>query len=143
MRKQTAIQLAASAALLVTLGACETISEETTEALGSEYQAIVSPAAGGTGSGKVEVSLNNTTNSLCTDLELSPTVNMTSGGIYGPGNTLISSLDRPDGDEGGQDSKDCDTVTEAQIDAIQANPGAFWVRIDATTGNLSGPLRKE
>jgi hypothetical protein len=65
---------------------------------------------------------------------------MTSGGIYGPGNTLVADIDRPEVD---QDSDDCDNITDAQLDGIKANPGAYTVRINATPSNLSGVLRKE
>jgi len=76
---------------------------------------------------------------LCTDLELSPGVNMTAGAILGPGNTPVADIDVPDDN----DSDDCDNVTDAQIDGIKANPGAYRVQVNATTGNLSGPLVKE
>jgi len=131
--------LLASAGALLALAGCETVAEEVTEAIGFEYTAMLSPAAGGSGSGKAEVSLNDATDMLCTDLELSPGVNMTAGAILGPGNTPVADIDVPDDN----DSDDCDNVTDAQIDGIKANPGAYRVHINATTGNLSGPLVKE
>jgi hypothetical protein len=131
--------LLASAGALLALTGCETVAEEATEAIGFEYTAILSPAAGGSGSGKAEVSLNDATNMLCTDLELSNGVNMTAGAILGPGNTAVADIDVPDDN----DSDDCDNVTDAQIDGIKANPGAYRVQVNATTGNLSGPLVKE
>jgi hypothetical protein len=131
--------LLASAGALLALAGCETVAEEVTEAIGFEYTAILSPAVGGSGSGKAEVSLNDATNMLCTDLELSAGVNMTAGAILGPGNTPVADIDVPDDN----DSDDCDNVTDAQVDGIKANPGAYRVQVNATTGNLSGPLVKE
>ena len=137
MRNKAALALA-SACALGALTACETVTEEATEAIGFEYTAMLSPAAGGTGAGKAEVSLNDATNMLCTDLEISG-VNMTAGHIIGPGGTVIADIDVPDDN----DSDDCDNITDAQLDAIKANPGAFRVHIAATTGDLWGTLRKE
>jgi hypothetical protein len=139
MQHRTTPRLLASAAALLALAGCETVAEEATEAIGFEYTAILSPAAGGSGSGKAEVSLNDATNMLCTDLELSAGVNMSSGAILGPGNSPIADIDVPDDN----DSDDCDNVTDAQIDGIKANPGAYRVQVNATTGNLSGALVKE
>ena len=137
MRNRIAAMALASACALALTG-CETVAEETTEAVGFEYTATLSPASGGTGAGKAEVSLNDATNMLCTDLELS-NVSMTAGHIMGPGDTVIADIDVPDDN----DSDDCDNVTDAQIDAIKANPGAYRVHIDATTGDLWGTLVKE
>jgi hypothetical protein len=139
MRTRTTTRLIASAGVLLVLAGCETIAEEATEAIGFEYTAILGPTVGGSGSGKAEVSLNDATNMLCTDLELSPGVNMTAGAILGPGNAPVADIDVPDDN----DSDDCDNVTDAQIDGIKANPGAYRVQVNATTGNLSGPLVKE
>ena len=140
MQHSTTTRLLASAGAILALAGCETVAEEATEAIGFEYTAILAPAAGGSGSGKAEVSLNDATNMLCTDLELSSGVNMTAGAILGPGNTPVADIDVPEGDN---DSDDCDNVADAQIDGIKANPGAYRVQINATTGNLSGPLVKE
>ena len=137
MRNKTALALA-SAGILVGLGGCETVAEEANEAVGFEYTAMLTPAAGGTGSGKAEISLNDATNMLCTDLELSG-VTMTAGHIIGPGGAVIADIDVPDDN----DSDDCDNITDAQLDAIKANPGAFRVHIAATNGDLNGTLVKE
>ncbi len=137
MRNPAAIALA-SACALAGLTACETVAEETTEAVGFEYTAMLAPAAGGTGSGKAEISLNDATNMLCTDLELSG-VTMTAGHIIGPGDAVIADIDVPDDN----DSDDCDNITDAQLDAIKANPGDFRVHIAAASGDLWGTLVKE
>ena len=136
MRKPAHLLLAACAA--AALAGCETVAEEANEAVGFEYVAMLAPSAGGTGSGKAEISLNDATNMLCTDLELSG-VNMTAGHIIGPNNSVIADIDVPDDN----DSDDCDNITDAQLDAIKANPGAYKVHIAATSGDLWGTLRKE
>ena len=138
MRMPKATLLLTSAAALMALSGCETVAEEANEAVGFEYVAMLAPASGGTGSGKAEISLNDATNQLCTDLEISG-VNMTAGHIIGPGNTVIADIDVPDDN----DSDDCDNITDAQLDAIKANPGAYRVHIAATTGDLWGTLAKE
>jgi len=135
--KSTQLLLAATAALA--LAGCETIAEEATEALGQEFVAMLAPAAGGTGSGKAEISLNDTSNMLCTDLELNGAVAMTAGHIVGPGGTVVADIDVPDDN----DSDDCDNVSDAAIDGIRENPGAYRVHIAATTGDLNGTVRRE
>lgn len=128
-----------AACALVALTGCETVAEEVNEAVGSEYVAMLAPTGGGTGSGKAEISLNDTTNMICTDLELNGGVAMTSGHIMGPGNMAVADIDVPDDD----DSDDCDNVSDGVIDSMNNNPGAYWVHIDATSGDLSGTLRRE
>jgi hypothetical protein len=129
--------LGACAALA--LAGCETIAEEATEALGQEFIADLTPSSGGSGGGKAEISLNDAGNMICTDLELTNGVGMTAGHIVGPGNTLVADIDVPDDN----DSDDCDNVSDAAIDAINENPGAYSVHIAATTGDLNGRLRRE
>ena len=134
--------LAATAAFA--LAGCETITEEATERLGQEFIADLRPAAGGTGSGKAEISLNDTANMLCTDLELSSGVRMTAGHILGPGNAVVANLEVPTNrGPSDNDSEDCDTVADAHIDGIRSNPGAYRVHIAATTGDLTGRVRRE
>jgi hypothetical protein len=134
--KSAHLLLAACGAM--TLAACETVAEEANEAIGFEYIAMLAPAAGGTGAGKAEISLNDATNTLCTDLELSG-VTMTVGHIVGPGDSVIATLDVPKDN----DSDDCDAITDAQLDAIKANPGNYKVHVGTTTGDLYGTLVKE
>ena len=110
MNLRTPARLLASAGILLALAACETVAEEATEAVGFEYTAMLQPSAGGTGAGKAEVSLNDATNQLCTDLELSSAVRMTAGNILGPGGAVVADIDVPEADE---DSDDCDNVTDA------------------------------
>jgi hypothetical protein len=138
MRNKTALVLA-SAGSLVMLGGCETVAEEANEAVGFEYVAMLAPAGGGAAAGKAEISLNDATNTLCTDLELNG-VTMTVGHVVGPGGDAIATLDVP---KAGNDSADCDQITDAQLDSIKANPGAFKVHVGTTTGDLFGTLVKE
>jgi hypothetical protein len=136
MHRIAALALVSAAALA--LAGCETVAEEANEAVGFEYVAMLSPAAGGTGAGKAEISLNDATNTLCTDLELSG-VTMTVGHVVGPGGTVVATLDVPKDN----DSDDCDAITDAQLDAIKADPAAFKVHVGTTTGDLYGTLAKE
>ena len=130
--------LATATALLVLAG-CETVADEATEAIGHEFVAMLSPAPGGTGSGKAEISLNDATDMLCTDLELSSGVTMTASHIMGPGNAVVADIDVPDDN----DSDDCDNVTDATIDGIRTDPGAYSVHIAAGTGDLRGTFFRE
>jgi hypothetical protein len=138
MRNKATLALA-SAGILAMVGGCETVAEEATEAVGFEYTAILAPSGGGAARGKAEISLNDATNTLCTDLELSG-VTMTVGHVVSPQGQAIATLDVP---KDGVDSNDCDQITDAQLDAIKANPGAFKVHVGTTTGDLFGNLVKE
>ena len=64
---------------------------------------------------------------------------MTAGHVIGPGNVVIADIDVPDDN----DSDDCDNVSDAVIDAMRHNPGAYRVHIAATTGDLNGTLRHD
>lgn len=135
--KSSHLLLAATAAFA--LVGCESITEEATEALGQEFIAMLSPISGGSGNGKAEISLNDAGNMLCTDLELSNGVAMTTGHILGPGNVVVADIDVPDDN----DSDDCDNVSDAHVDGIRENPGAYRVHIAATTGDLGGRIRRD
>ena len=138
MRHSRTPYLLASVVAFAALAGCETVAEEANQVVGTRYTAILSPSGGGTGSAKADISTNDTTNTLCTDLELGAGVAMTAGHILGPGDTVVSTLEVPrDGD-----SDDCDAVADNVVDAIKANPGAYRVHVAATTGDLWGTLRK-
>ena len=131
--------LLASVCGLMVLSGCETVGEEVAEAVGYEYTAMLSAGAGGTGSGKAEISLDDATNTICTDLELANVGTVTAAHLMGPGGVVIKNIDTPDDN----DSEDCDVSTDAVIDGIRANPGAYMVHVQASTGTLTGRLRKE
>jgi hypothetical protein len=131
--------LLASVGALALLAGCETVAEEVNEAVGYEYTATLSPAASGSGAGKAEISLNDATNMICTDLELANGVAMTAGHIMGPGDVAVADIDVPDDN----DSDDCDNVSDGVIDSIRANPAGYRVHVAATTGDLHGMLVKE
>lgn len=138
MRTLKATHLLASACALFVLTGCETVAEETAEAVGAEFIANLTPVSGGSGVGKAEISVVDATNMLCTDLELGSGVAMTAGHIM-QGSTVIADIDVPDDN----DSDDCDNVSDAVVDSMRANPGAYMVHIAATTGDLHGTLRRE
>ncbi len=129
----------ASAVILAMLGGCATVAEKANAAIGFEYVAMLAPPGGGAAAGKAEFSLNDATNTLCTHIELTG-VTMTIGHVVGPGNSVVATLEVP---ESGNDSHDCDQITDAQLDAIKANPGAFKVHVGTTTGDLFGDLVKK
>jgi hypothetical protein len=140
--KSSRLLLAACAAAALT--ACETVAEEATEAVGQEYIAMLAPVGGGASMGKAEISLNDTTNMICTDLELAPGVAMTAGHIMGPGGAVVADIDVPSNAGGGDnDSDDCDNVADQALDGLRENPGAYWVHIAATSGDLRGAFRRE
>ena len=139
MRSRNITRLLVPACALVALAGCESIAEEATEALGQEFIAMLSPISGGSGNGKAEISLNDATNMICTDLELSNGVAMTAGHIVGPGNAVVADIDVPDDN----DSDDCDNVADRHVDGIRENPGAYRVHIAATTGDLGGRVRRD
>lgn len=139
MRCIGSTKVLASAVALAALSGCETVAEEVNEAVGFEYIAVLTPAAGGVGSGKAEISLNDMDNVICTDLELTSDVAVTAAHLMGGTNTVVTELDRP----GDKDSEDCDTLSDGVIDNIRANPGNYRVHVSATTGDLTGTLVKE
>ncbi len=139
MRSFKPVHLLASACAVITLSGCETISEEVNEAVGFEYTATLAPMAGGAGSGKADVTLNDATNTLCTDIELLGAGTVNAAYLNGPGGARVKSIDRPDDNN----SQDCDDVSDALIDGIKANPSNYSVHVETSTGNLQGTLRKE
>jgi hypothetical protein len=139
MRNKAALGMA-SAGLLALLGGCETVAEEANEAVGFEYIAMLAPSGGGSSGGKAELSLNDATNTLCTDLELAAGLRMTVGHVVSPQGAAIATLEVP---KAGNDSKDCDQITDAQLDAVKADPGAFKVHVGTDTGDYFGNLVKE
>ena len=126
--------LAATAAGALALGACETISEEVNEAIGNNFHASLSgaaevPAGDPDGVGMARIAINDATNQVCTDLEVRNVDNVTAAHIHegraGVNGPPVITLDAPDDD----DSDDCDTVSDALVDAIRRRPSDFYVNV--------------
>ncbi|MDQ4087637.1 MAG: CHRD domain-containing protein [Pseudomonadota bacterium] len=134
----------------VALAACETVQEVTNDALGNQFRAALNGAnvpGGGdpNGSGIARIETNDTTNTICTDLEVREIGAVTGAHIHrGAPGTIgppVVELDAP----GDNDSDDCDTVDDALLDQIRNNPGGFYVNVHtapfpqgAVRGNLQG-----
>jgi hypothetical protein len=93
------------------------------------------------GWGRAKIRVDDTFNELCVDLEVRSIGEVTSAqihrgaeGVEGP---AVVNLDRPDDDS---DSEDCDNIGDELADAIQANPGEYYVLIQ-TTDHPQGALR--
>ena len=139
-----ALLLAAGAALA--LGGCETVEEEVNEGIGNRFQAQLSGAAerpgpgDPDGTGMARIAINDATNRVCTDLEVRNIGNVTAAHIHRGGPQVagppVVTLDAPDDD----DSDDCDTVDDALVDEIRANPGGFYVNVH-TTDYPNGAIR--
>jgi hypothetical protein len=139
--------LAAACAALALAG-CETVNEAVNDAAGDQFRAQLSGAnepAGGDpdGAGLARIEINNSTNTVCTDLEIrqiSPAtaahIHRGAAGVNGP---PVITLDTPDDN----DSDDCDEVDQALIDEIRANPAGFYVNVhtaDFPDGAIRGQL---
>lgn len=130
---------------MLALAGCETVAEEVNEAVAREYVAMLTAVPGHNGSGKAEISINDTTNQICADLEIdnNTAASVTAAHIhYGRTGPIYVTLDTPDDN----DSDDCDTVSDAIVDHMRGNPGAYYVDVHTSThpgGALRGRLRKE
>ena len=130
------------------LAACETVDEAVTDAVGDQFRAQLSGAnepAGGDpdGAGLARVEINDTTNSICTDLEVRMIAPATAAHIHrgaaGVNGPPVVNIDPPDDN----DSDDCDDVPDALVDEIRANPGGFYVNVhtaDYPDGAIRGQL---
>ena len=122
------------------LAGCETIAEEAAQVTGDELVAALSPVGGGGGSGRAVISLNDTTNQVCTDLEVRGIGQVTAAHIH-LGATGPAYFDIEVEDD--NDTDDCDTTTDAQLDHLRRNPRAYWVDVhtsDRPAGALRGRL---
>jgi hypothetical protein len=137
-RRRRLITAAAGACLLAGLGTTGT-------ALASEFRATLSGdnalTQGDTdGWGRARVTVNDTLNTVCTDLEVRDIGQVTSAQIFrgkeGEQGEAVVRLDIPDD----EDSDDCDNVGDALADDIQRNPSDFYVEI-RTTDFPNGALR--
>ena len=131
------------------LAGCETMKEEVDEVIGNNFSATMNGAAEAPGPGdpdgwgKASIAINDAANTICTDLEVRDIAEPTAAHIHrgGPGvaGPPVVTLDPPDDN----DSDDCDTVTDALIDEIRANPGGFYVNVhtpDYPKGAIRGQV---
>ena len=138
--------LAAGTALALT--ACETVEEEVNEDIGNRFIAQLSgasevPPADPDGTGLARIAINDATNRVCTDLEVRMIGTVTAAHIHrgaaGTNGPPVITLDPPDDN----DSDDCDTADDALVDAIRANPSAFYVNVhtaDYPDGAIRGQI---
>jgi len=143
-----------SATLLAACGAlaiagCETVDEAVNDAIGDQYRAELNGAnepGGGDpdGSGLARIEISDATNTVCTDLEVRQIGAVTAAHIHrggaGVNGPPVITLDAPDDN----DSDDCDTVADALVDEIRANPGGFYVNVhtaDFPDGAIRGQIR--
>ncbi len=144
---RTCLLLAACGALA--LGGCETVNEVVNDAVGDQYRAQLNGAnvpGGGDpdGAGLARIEINDTTNTVCTDLEVRMIGAVTGAHIHrGAPGTIgppVITLDAPDDN----DSDDCDQVGDALVDEIRGNPGGFYVNVHTTdfpNGAIRGQIR--
>jgi hypothetical protein len=131
------------------LAACETVNEVANDAVGDQFETRLAGAnepGGGDpdGAGLARVEINDTTNTVCTDLEVRGIANVTAAHIHrgaaGVNGPPVVMLDAPDDN----DSDDCDDVGDALIDEIKRDPASFYVNVhtaDYPNGAIRGQLR--
>ena len=149
--KLTSGRLLLAACGLFALTACETVNEAANDAVGDQFRAQLSGAnepGGGDpdGAGLARIEISDTTNTICTDLEvrlISPAtaahIHRGAAGVNGP---PVITLDTPDDN----DSDDCDEVPDALVDEIKRNPAGFYVNVhtaDYPDGAIRGQLRRQ
>lgn len=137
------VMLIAAGALLA-LGGCETV----TKVIGNNFAANLSgsnevPPGDPDGVGTARIAINDATNQICTDLEVRNISAVTAAHIHrgaaGVNGPPVVNLDPPDDN----DSDDCDTATDALVDAIRQAPGAFYVNVhtaDYPNGAIRGQV---
>src|SRR5687767_8349529 len=130
------------------LAACESLTEEATEVIGNNFHASLSgaaevPPADPDGAGMARIAINDATNQVCTDLEVRMINAVTAAHIHegraGTNGPPVITLDAPDDD----DSDDCDTVSDALVDRLRNDPGAFYVNVhtvDYPAGAIRGQI---
>jgi hypothetical protein len=130
------------------LSGCETVNEEVNEVVGNNFVATLTganevPAADPDGSGVAQISINDATNQVCTDLEVRDISQVTAAHIHrgaaGVNGPVVITLDAPDDN----DSDDCDTVADSLVDELRHNPGGFYVNVhtaDYPNGAIRGQI---
>ena len=106
-------------------------------ALAADFHAMLNgdnmtPPGDTDGWGRVRITIDDTLNRLCADLEVRSISEVTSAHIYrggtGEKGAPVVRLERPDDD----DSFDCWTIGDELADEIQANPAAFYVGVNTS-----------
>lgn len=127
--------LIAAAGGALALAGCETVEEEVTEVIGNNFEANLNganevPGPGDAdGWGRARISIDDSTNRICTDLEVRDIGDVTAAhihrgaaGVVGP---PVVGLDPPDD----VDSDDCDDASDLLVDEIRNNPAGFYVNV--------------
>lgn len=93
------------------------------------------------GWGRVLMSVDDTFNSVCADIEVRSVGDVTSVVVYrgaaGENGDPVVKLDAPNDNN---DSDDCDRVGDTLADEIQANPAGFYVAV-TTAEHPNGAIR--
>jgi hypothetical protein len=139
--------LAACGALA--LAGCETVEEEVTEVVGNNFEAMMNganevPGPGDAdGWGRARISIDDSTNRICTDLEVRDIADVTAAHIHrgaaGVAGPPVIELDPPDD----VDSDDCDDASDLLVDEIRNNPAGFYVNVhtaDFPDGAVRGQI---
>ncbi len=97
------------------------------------------------GWGRLRIRVDDTLNTVCTDLEVRSVDRVVSAQIFrgrdGEEGDAVVNLDRPG--RGDNDSEDCDNIGDTLADEIQANPADYYVLVrtaEFPRGALRGQL---
>ena len=133
------------------LAGCETVDEVSNEVVGNAFEATLSgasevPPGDPDGWGRARITINDSANTVCTDLEVRDIGDVTAAHIHrgaaGVNGPPVVTLDAPDDN----DSDDCDTKDDALVDEMRKNPGAFYVNVHTAQypdGAVRGQLVEE
>jgi hypothetical protein len=122
----------------------------TSAALAAEFRAALTganevPPGDPDGSGVAEITVDDTLNRLCVQIEVGGISPATAAHIHrgaaGENGPPVVTLDAPDA--GDEDEDDCDLIGDALADDIQRNPAGFYVNIhtaDFPNGAIRGQL---
>lgn len=127
--------LIAAAGSALALAGCETVEEEVTEVVGNNFEATLNGASEVPGPGdpdgwgKARISIDDSANRICTDLEVRDIDAVTAAHIHrgaaGVAGPPVIELDPPDD----VDSDDCDDASDLLVDEIRNNPSGFYVNV--------------
>lgn len=133
---------------IVALGACASVEEKVTTAVGNTFAANLTganevPPADPDGVGTARISIDDATNRICTHLEVRNISAVTAAhihrGVAGVNGPPVVNLDPPDDN----DSDDCDNSSDALIDEFKRNTAGFYVNVhtaDYPNGAIRGQV---